>query len=81
MRSVEQRINIIIGQLEGVKKMLEKKDQDCFDSVNQLKAVRSSVSSLMDKILEEELNLCFSKQCPGSKDNLKKVFSEFIKNN
>jgi len=34
---------------------------------------------LMDKILEEEFDLCFEKQCPASKDNLKKIVSEFIK--
>lgn len=79
MRNIEQRINIIIGQLEGIKKMLNEKNKTCFDSVVQLKAVKSSVSSLMDKILEEEFEICFEKQCPASKDNLKKIVSEFIK--
>lgn len=79
MRNSEQRINIIIGQLEGIKKMLGQEDKTCFDSVVQLKAVKSSVSSLMDKILEEEFDFCFDKQCPDSKDNLKKIVSEFLK--
>lgn len=79
MRNAEQRINIIIGQLEGIKKMLNKKDKTCFDSIVQLKAVKSSISSLIDKILTEELDACFEKQCPASKDNLKKIVSEFIK--
>lgn len=79
MRNIEQRINIIIGQLEGARKMLNQRDKNCFDSVVQLKAVKSAVSSLINKVLEEELDLCFEKQCPSSKDNLKKIVSEFLK--
>lgn len=79
MRSNEQRINILIGQLEGVKKMLQKKNSSCLDSVTQLKAVRSSVASLMDKILEEEFETCLSKESSNSKEKIKKIFSEILK--
>lgn len=79
MRSTEQRINIIIGQLEGVKKMLNQESSSCFDSVVQLKAVKSSISSLMDKVMEEEFNTCFLKECPSNKEKIKKIFSEVLK--
>lgn len=79
MRSTEQRINIIIGQLDGVKKMLQQKGNTCFDSVVQLKAIKSSISSLMDKVLEEEFNTCFLKECPSNKEKIKKIFSEVLK--
>ncbi len=79
MRNTEQRINIIIGQLEGVKKMLSNKDTSCFDSVIQLKAIKSSLSSLMDKILKEEFDVCFAKQCPNNKEKIKKIVSEILK--
>ena len=79
MRNPQQRINIIIGQLEGIKKMLEENKTDCFDSLIQLKAVRSSLSSLMDKILKEELNFCFTKKCPDSQEKVKKIVSEILK--
>ncbi len=79
MRSFDQRINIIIGQLEGIKKMLNQKNGNCFDSVVQLKAVKSSVSSLMTKVLEEEFNTCYLKDCPTNKDQIKKIFSEILK--
>ncbi len=79
MRSTDQRINIIIGQLEGVKKMLRQKDSSCFDSVVQLKAIKSSISSLMDKVLEEEFNTCFLKECPSNREHIKKIFSEVLK--
>lgn len=80
MRSNEQRINIIIGQLEAVKKMLEKKDS-CFTAVIQLKAIRSAVSSLMNKVLAEEIDVCFSKKCPSNEEKIKKALSELAKNN
>lgn len=79
MRSNDQRINIIIGQLEGVKKMLGQKNNSCFDSVIQLKAIKSSISSLMDKVLEEEFNSCFLKECPSNREHIKKIFSEVLK--
>jgi DNA-binding FrmR family transcriptional regulator len=81
MRNTEQRINIIIGQLEAVKKMSKQKKDNCFDLVNQLKAVKSGVSSLMNKVLQEELDICFDKKCSDSREDLKKVLSEFFKNN
>ena len=81
MRNIEQRINIIIGQLEGVKKMLNQKEKNCFDVVIQLKAIKSSVSSLTNKVLQGELDACFDKKCSDIRDDLKKVVSEFFKNN
>ena len=79
MRNIDQRINIIIGQLEGVKKMLKQEDKTCFDSLVQLKAVKSGVASLMEKVMQEEFDNCFDKQCSNSKDNLKKIMVEILK--
>lgn len=79
MRNPEQRINIIIGQLEGVKKMIKSKKNSCFDSVNQLKSIKSSTTSLMNKLLEEELNNCFSNRSLGNKERTKKIISEILK--
>ena len=42
MKTNEQRINIIIGQLEAIKKMLTKKDEDCTKLFIQLKATKSA---------------------------------------
>lgn len=53
MKTTEQRINNIIGQLEGAKKMLNTKPKDCFAIMVQFKAIRSAVSSLMTKVIEE----------------------------
>jgi DNA-binding FrmR family transcriptional regulator len=80
MKKIEHRVNIIIGQLEGIKKMMKNEDCNCFDKIIQLKAVRSGVSSLINKMLEGEIEKCFSKKCPDEKEGIKKLMSEILKN-
>ncbi len=78
MKTTEQRINNIVGQLEGAKKMLNCKDKECLAVIMQLKAARSAISSLMNKLLEEEMDCCFSKKNKQS-DKVSKLFKEIIK--
>jgi len=79
MKTIEQRINIIVGQLEGIKKMSKKKTNDCFSLINQLKAVRSAVSSLMEAVLKEEFKDCFSKNKKNKIADLEKILAEIVK--
>ncbi len=77
MKNPQQRINNIIGQLEGIKRLIDAKDKDCFAVINQLKAAKSAVSSLMEKIIAEELVAC---TVPGKENNkLNKIIKEMIK--
>ena len=78
MKTIEQRINNIVGQLEGVKKMVGNNSQDCLSVVIQLKAVKSAVSSLMDKVITEELDHCLLKE-RNNKEKLELIFKEVIK--
>lgn len=78
MKTTEQRINNIIGQLEGAKKMLAGSSQDCFSVIVQLKAARSAVSSLMNKIMTEEMDGCF-KNKNKQQEKIAKIFKEIIK--
>jgi DNA-binding FrmR family transcriptional regulator len=78
MKTTEQRINNIIGQLEGVKKMLNNKDKDCLTVIMQFKAARSAISSLMNKLLEEEMDCCFLKE-KKQPEKISKLFKEIIK--
>jgi len=78
MKTTEQRINNIIGQLEGAKKMLAGSNPDCFSVIIQLKAVRSAVSSLMNKIMAEEMDGCF-KNKNKQQEKIAKIFQEIIK--
>ena len=78
MKTIEQRINIIIGQLEGVKRLLEPKEKDCFKLIMQLKAIKSATGSLMEKIVQAELDHCLQGQAP-KKEKMKQIFEEIIK--
>ena len=81
MKTQKQLINNITGQLNGISKMLEEK-KDCFDVIVQMKAVRSAMSNLMMRYIEENLIEC-TKTC-NKKDRekmLKKLLIELTKNN
>lgn len=71
MKTNEQRINNIIGQLEALKRNFKTSNYDCCQKLIQLKAVRSALSSLSEKIIKEELENCLS-------NNLKKKDKEKI---
>lgn len=78
IKTTEQRINNIVGQLEGAKKMLADKNKDCFALIMQLKAIRSAMSSLMDKVISEEMDHCFINK-NSNKEKITKIFKEIIK--
>lgn len=52
-----RRLNRIVGQLEGVKKMIEE-NRYCPDILVQLRAVHSAVRSVEAAILESHLESC-----------------------
>ena len=54
------RINRIIGQLEGIQRMIES-GQYCVNILNQTKAVTSAIHSLETTLLEKHLQHCVMK--------------------
>lgn len=79
---MEQRINNIIGQLEGAKNMIKnEQDRDCYGILNQLKASKSGINSLMDKLLEEDILECVQGKDQREKQKIKKLIQELLKNN
>lgn len=78
MKNTHQLINNIIGQLNGIDKMI-KKDEDCLKITVQLKAVRAATSSLMIKIAEQDFSHCVRKSTSKEKIRLEKIFKEIIK--
>ncbi len=73
-KSYKQRINNVIGQLNGISKMLDDKN-NCEDLLIQMKSVRSAMLSIMNKIIEEELDNCFV-----NKNLDKGAFKKLLKN-
>ena len=58
------RLKKIEGQVRGISKMVED-EKYCVDIVNQIKAVKSALSSLEGLIIEEHLNHCVHKAIAG----------------
>lgn len=82
MKTTEQRINNIIGQLEGIKKMLIKTPDDCLAILTQMKAVKSAMSSLTEQMLSTELDRCLKKGfASNKKERVEVILKELIKNN
>jgi len=78
-KTLTQRINNISGQLAGVNKMIAEPTPDCFRVITQLKAIKSAVSSLMEKYMASEFECCLNRNKPAEKEQLKKIFSEIAK--
>ena len=57
MKTPQQLINNIIGQLNGVSRMLDK-NQECLEILVQLKAVKSAMDSLSGKLIASDLLKC-----------------------
>lgn len=51
------RINRIVGQMNGIKKMIEE-DRYCDDVLIQLSAIDKSIKSLANVILEDHMHSC-----------------------
>ena len=78
VKSTTQRLNNIIGQIEGVKKMLSR-NSECMDVLVQLKAIRSAIGGVMDAVTETEIDNCMAKMDSGDKTLLVKL-KKYIKN-
>ncbi len=79
----QQLINNVTGQLGGISTMIDRGD-DCFAVLNQMKAARSGISSLMKRYIEENFINCLNNTCGGSgkkkdTEELKRLFEELIK--
>ncbi len=77
MKTDQQLINNIIGQMNGLKEMMEN-DRDCFEVIIQMKAAKSAFNSLMNKYMETQFMSCIGKcKDKQSKEDLcKKFFKE-----
>jgi len=57
MKTIQQRLNNISGQIEGVKRMVDA-NKDCVAVLTQLKAIKSAVAGVMDTVVEEKFETC-----------------------
>lgn len=73
-----QRLKLIEGQVRGLQKMIEQ-DTYCIDVITQTSAVKQSLSSVEDLLLESHLGSCvldqvIAGQVGKAKDEILKVY-------
>lgn len=57
MKTLDQRINNVIGQLKAIKEM-NASGEDCFKIITQMRAARAGFSAIMRIYVEEQLDKC-----------------------
>jgi CsoR family transcriptional regulator, copper-sensing transcriptional repressor len=78
MKNNEQLINNIIGQLNGIKRMISE-EKDCLSVMNQLKAARSAFDSLAAKFFRSNLEKCLKERKKASDPKLEKLLNEMTR--
>jgi DNA-binding FrmR family transcriptional regulator len=76
MKTHSQRINNIIGQLNGIKEMIETKNNHS-NVLMQLKAAKSALGSLIRTYSEDELVKCLG-LCDKDKDTCSRFIRELV---
>jgi DNA-binding FrmR family transcriptional regulator len=75
-KKIIRQLSVIEGQVRGLKKMVEE-DKYCIDVITQASAIRNSLSSVEEKMLENHLNTCAVTQMKGKKQD--QAVSEILK--
>ena len=81
MRKKEQlikRLNIISGQIDGIKKMIEE-DRYCKDILIQIVAVKNAINSLGNQVLERHLKTCVERDIKEGKDEIMDEVMDLVK--
>ncbi|KTD08419.1 metal-sensitive transcriptional regulator [Legionella jamestowniensis] len=72
------RINRVLGQIEGIKRMIEEK-RYCVDIMTQLRASRNALKTIELSVLEVHLGHCLAKACQVNDEQQKvKQLKEII---
>lgn len=62
------KLSKAIGQLEGIKKMIED-NRYCVEILQQLKAARSSIKNIEQNVLKHHMQMCLLKAVKSQNDN------------
>lgn len=73
--NIERQLKVIEGQVRGLQKMVTE-DKYCVDIITQTSAIRNSLSSVEEKMLESHLDTCVATQMKGKNKN--KVIAEVL---
>lgn len=79
--SVSRRINRAIGQLNGIKAMVEE-DRYCGDVLTQLAAVESAVKAISREVMKDHLETCVVERIQAGDtevtDEVMQLFKKFM---
>ncbi|GIX40767.1 MAG: hypothetical protein KatS3mg129_0500 [Leptospiraceae bacterium] len=71
-----KRMNRILGQVQGVKKMIED-ERSCMEILSQISAIKSALDGVAMIILENEAGRCFQSAIEKNQ-NKEQALKEFI---
>ena len=77
-KMIVNRISKLTGHLESVRKMIER-EEDPYEILVQLSAVRSAVNSTGREILKNYLCQCMAEGDENSTEQINKTIDSFIK--
>ncbi len=77
-KQLRNRINRIIGQLNGIQKMLDD-NRYCGDVLNQIAAVESALQSVGYIILEEHMQTCVIEEVKNGNTDIVREAVELMK--
>jgi len=72
------RLNRVTGQIDGIKRKIENnKDDDCIQTLQQLKASINALKKFGEAYMNEHLEICLNKELSSEKikETLKSVIS------
>ena len=72
---ISRQLKVIEGQIRGLQKMVAD-EQYCINVITQTSAVRNSLGSIEEKMLESHLSTCAVKQMKGK--NAEKAVKEIL---
>lgn len=77
-KSLTRRLNIISGQIDGIKKMIDS-DRYCGDVLVQIAAVEKAIKSLGNQVLERHLKTCVERDIKNGKDETMDEVMDLVK--
>ncbi len=78
LTGLQNRINRIIGQLNGISKMLDE-NRYCGEVLNQVAAVNNAIRSLAYLILQTHMDTCVKEEVLSGKDTAMDDLLQIIK--
>src|SRR6056297_225330 len=78
-KTIEQRLNIIKGQINGLSHLIEK-NEDCHKITVQFYAINLALKKVMEVYLKENLSFCLSSLKTKERKDTEFLLEQIIKN-